>query len=98
MSFGLPIVSTDIAGVREQVENGVTGLVVPPSDKLALAEALEKLLSDAKLRASMGMAGRERVQRLFSTEAHVTGVVNVYQSLLSRTPGRAVVEDNLSEA
>jgi glycosyltransferase involved in cell wall biosynthesis len=84
MSFGLPIVGTAIAGVREQVEDGVNGFVVPPSDKLALADALEKLLADPTLRLQMGKAGRERVQSLFSTDAYVSGVMNVYKSLIPR--------------
>lgn len=82
MTFGLPIVGTDIAGVREQVEHGVNGLVVPPSAPLALADALETLLKDGELRSRMGQAGRDRVQRDFSTEAHVTAMVNLYQDLL----------------
>ena len=69
----------DIAGVREQVEDGVTGFVVPPGDPQALADALEELLADPELRTHMGLAGRERVQRLFSTDAYVSRVVQVYQ-------------------
>lgn len=82
MAFGLPIVGTDIAGVREQIEPGVNGLVVPPSDPIALADALETLLHDGELRSRLGQAGRDRVQRDFSTEAHVTAMVNLYHDLL----------------
>ena len=82
MYFGLPIVGTDIAGVREQVDHGVNGLVVPPSDPIALADALETLLKDGQLRSQLGQAGRDRVQRDFSTTAHVTAMVNLYQDLL----------------
>ena len=84
MCFGLPIVGTDIAGVREQIEDGVNGFVVPPSDKRALAEALERLLSDPLLRRQMGKAGHERVLRLFSTEEYVSGVIDVYKALVPR--------------
>lgn len=84
MSCGLPIVGTDIAGVREQVEDGVNGFVVPPSDNLALAEALERLLADPTLRLQMGKAGRERVQSCFSTDTYVSGVMSVYKSLIPR--------------
>lgn len=82
MSFGLPIVGTAIAGVREQVEDGVNGFIVPPSDKLALADALEKLLAAPTLRLQMGKAGRARVQSRFSTGAYVSGVMDVYKSLI----------------
>ncbi|NER82855.1 MAG: glycosyltransferase family 4 protein [Leptolyngbya sp. SIO1D8] len=82
MYFGLPVVGTDIAGVREQITDGVNGWVVPPADALALADALERLLKDGDLRSRMGQAGRDLVQQTFSTEAHVAGMVKVYQELV----------------
>ena len=85
MYFGLPIVGTDIAGVREQIEHGVNGFVVPPGDAIALADALETLLKDDDLRSRLGQAGRDRVQHDFSTEAHVAAMVNLYQDLLPHT-------------
>jgi glycosyltransferase involved in cell wall biosynthesis len=81
MAFGLPIVGTDIAGVREQIEHGSNGLVVTPGDPLALADALETLLQDGELRSRLGQAGRDRVRRDFSTEAHVTAMVDLYDDL-----------------
>lgn len=86
MAFGLPIVGTDIAGVHEQVSDGVNGFVVPPGDAIALANALETLLSDAELRSRMGEAGRDRVQRDFSSAAHVAAMVDLYQEMLSDRP------------
>ena len=81
MCFGLPIVGTDIAGVREQVVDGETGFVVPPSDPVALADALERLVQDPGLRRRLGEQGRERVLDRFSTDAYVKGVVRVYEAL-----------------
>lgn len=82
MRFGLPIVGTRIAGVPEQVEDGVTGLLVEPGDPDGLADALERLIASPELRARMGAAGRQRVERLFSTRAYVRGVLDVYAELL----------------
>jgi glycosyltransferase involved in cell wall biosynthesis len=82
MSLGLPVVGTDIAGVREQVLDGVTGLVVPPGRPDALAGALARLLADAGLRQRMGAAGRQRVLERFSTERCVQGTLAVYRSLV----------------
>lgn len=82
MHFGLPIVGTDIAGVREQVVDSENGFLVPPGDALALADALERLLQDADLRSRLGQAGRERVEEKFSTAAHVKGMMQVYRELL----------------
>jgi glycosyltransferase involved in cell wall biosynthesis len=82
MQFALPVVGTRIAGVPEQVEDGATGILVPPGDPAALADALETLLNDAGLRRRMGARGRERVRELFSTEAYVAGVLDVYRETL----------------
>jgi glycosyltransferase involved in cell wall biosynthesis len=59
MLTGLPVVASNIRGPREQVEDGRTGLLVPPRDAPALAAALARLAGDAALRARMGAAGRD---------------------------------------
>jgi glycosyltransferase involved in cell wall biosynthesis len=82
MRFGVPVVGTRIAGVPEQVEHGVTGLVVEPGDPAALADALEQLLASPERARRMGRAGIERVDRLFSTRAYVDGVLRVYSDIL----------------
>jgi glycosyltransferase involved in cell wall biosynthesis len=60
MLAGLPVVSTDIRGPREQVLHGVTGFLVPPHSVEPLAEALRTLTTNAALRARMGAAGRAK--------------------------------------
>jgi glycosyltransferase involved in cell wall biosynthesis len=67
-SCGRPIVATDVPGCREIVNHGVNGLLVPAKDSRALAEALEKLITDGDLRKSMGKAGRKMVEEHFSVE------------------------------
>ncbi len=91
MSFALPVVGTRIAGVPEQIEDGATGRVVPPGDPVALADALEELVRDPDGRREMGRRGRERVMRLFSTDAYVRGVLRVYDELLAGRSLRATV-------
>jgi glycosyltransferase involved in cell wall biosynthesis len=61
MAAGLPVVATDVGGMRELVVPDDTGLLVPPEDSEALSRALERLLGDPGLRARMGAAGRTRV-------------------------------------
>lgn len=61
MATGLPVVTTRIAGIPELVEDGVSGLVVPPGDAVALADALAALLADPARREEMGAAGRAHV-------------------------------------
>jgi teichuronic acid biosynthesis glycosyltransferase TuaC len=63
-----PVICSDFGGMKEVVEAGVTGLVVPAGDDLALADALSKLLSDANLRLKMGEAGYCRLNKLFTSE------------------------------
>lgn len=72
MACGLPVVSTLVGGVPEIVEDGRTGLLVPPDDGRALGEALLRLLDDPLLAAEMGRAGRRRVEVLFSAEINAT--------------------------
>jgi glycosyltransferase involved in cell wall biosynthesis len=81
MCHGRPVVGTRIAGVAEVVADGETGLLVPPSDPAALADAIERLISDRALRERMGAAGRQRVLSKFSTETYVDRMVSLYREL-----------------
>ena len=60
MLAGLPVVATDVGSVAEAVQDGETGLLVPPDDVQALNEALHTLLDDPDLRRKLGDAGRAR--------------------------------------
>jgi colanic acid/amylovoran biosynthesis glycosyltransferase len=71
MAMGLPVVSTRQSGIPEAVEDGRTGLLVPPRDAPALADALAALLLDGDLRARFGVAGRERAVETFDIEVNV---------------------------
>ncbi|MBW2305858.1 MAG: glycosyltransferase family 4 protein [Deltaproteobacteria bacterium] len=82
MSAGKPVVATTVGGIPEVVEDGVTGLLVPPENTSALAEALKTLLSDSTLRIAMGKAGKQRAERLFDVKTHVESMQNLYQELI----------------
>jgi glycosyltransferase involved in cell wall biosynthesis len=71
MAQGLPVVATDVGGMSEQVEDGITGRLVGREDEEALASALVELASDPRLRRAMGTAGRERVRRRFGLQTMV---------------------------
>lgn len=83
MAFGLPVVATTAGGLPEVVENGLTGLLVPPGDSLALAEAIACLLSDPSLRRRMGQAGREKVLQMYTVEKIFTETITTYERTLS---------------
>lgn len=78
---GRPAVATDVGGVRSVVVDGVTGLVVPPSDPAALAGAIEAVLGDPARAAAMGAAGRARSD-LFSADRLVRDISALYDELL----------------
>jgi glycosyltransferase involved in cell wall biosynthesis len=80
---GRPLVATDIPGCREVVRNGETGLLIPPRDTDALAEALQTLLGDAALRATYGKAARELALREFTDSRIAEQTVALYGDLLS---------------
>jgi len=71
MAMGLPVVSTRQSGIPEAVQDGRTGLLVPPRDAPALADALAALLLDGDLRTRLGAAGRERAASTFDIEVNV---------------------------
>ncbi|MGH1465072.1 MAG: glycosyltransferase [Cognatishimia sp.] len=66
MAAAMPVVTTQIAGIPELVENGVSGLLVPPGDIQALTDALEELSLDGGKQMKMGAAGRAKVQKEFA--------------------------------
>lgn len=84
MAAGRAVVSTDIPGTDELIADGVSGLLVPPSDHVALASALRRVLGDEALRASLARAGRERVVREFSAGRMGGRVAAIYRELLDQ--------------
>jgi glycosyltransferase involved in cell wall biosynthesis len=86
MASGVPVVSTELGtGTSFVNQNGDTGLVVPPSDPVALADAIRTLIADPERRRKMGEAGRLRARTLFSTQKMVSNVLSVYEEALAGT-------------
>lgn len=81
MATGLPIVGSDVPGIRELVTNGETGFLVPLGDVPALAGALEVLLKDRPLCQKMGQAGQRRIRSEFSLDAMVRRYEEAYLAL-----------------
>jgi len=76
-----PTIGSNAPGIDEAVQDGVTGLLVPPGDAAALADQLALLLSDAGLRNRMGAAGRERALQMFTQESMVNQFEAIYREL-----------------
>jgi glycosyltransferase involved in cell wall biosynthesis len=77
------IVATDVPGCRDIVRHGTNGLLVPPKNPAALADAIAQLLNDAPLRAEMGRRGREIAVNEFSEEKVIQQTLALYQKLLN---------------
>lgn len=82
MGSGLPVVATSVGEIPLVIENGQTGLLVPPEDPRSLAKAVIALLGDSELRYSMGERARARVDREFSAERMTEAYLRVYETVL----------------
>ena len=81
-SCGRAIVTTDVTGCREIVRHNENGLLIPPGDFKALADALKYLIENPQIRAKMGVQGREIVEAEFSEEIVVRQTMEVYKKML----------------
>ncbi|MDQ7815005.1 MAG: glycosyltransferase family 4 protein [Patescibacteria group bacterium] len=80
---GIPVVASDLPGVRTVVEDKVTGFLSPPGDAQELAAHLRLLLENPGMRDEMGKAARQKVLEKFTWKRHIDGLVEVYTSLKS---------------
>ena len=85
MAAGLPVVATRVGGVPEAVEEGKSGLLVPPEDPAALAEGIRTVLADPELRVRFGAAGRERAAR-FDWSVVAAEYVQLFREVSPRAP------------
>lgn len=79
------IVATDVPGCRDVVQHGINGLLVPPNNPQALADAIKQLLEDESLRRRMGKKGRQLVLERFSSQNINNQTLAIYKNLLFRT-------------
>lgn len=85
MAMRLPVVATRIMGIPELVEDGVTGLLVPPARADLLAVAIERVASDPELRRRMGAAGRRRVATEFDVHESATRLKRIFAETVPDT-------------
>lgn len=78
LSCRMPVVATDVCGISEVIEDGVTGLLVPQRDPAALARAVRRLLADREAALRMAEAGCRRVLRMFDSEANIRQLADLY--------------------
>ena len=87
MASGLPVIASDVGGLREVVEDGRSGIVVPPANARAIASAIERLADSAELRSQMGAAARARVVENYSIETMAARTLALYRECVRKTRG-----------
>ena len=91
MALGRPVVASNVGGIPEVIQDGVTGLLVPPHDPAALAAAIVRLLTDHPLADTLARAGRELVYERFCVERMVRAIEEIYDQGAARVRRLAAV-------
>jgi len=84
MAMGKPVVASQVGGVPEIVEDGVTGLLVPSGSSESLGKAIITLLGDPETQTRMGKSGKQRVKTLFSLQQSVGKIEELYRRVVSQ--------------
>jgi len=85
MASGLPVIASDVGGLREVVEDGRTGIIVAPANSAAIASAIGRLAESGELRAQMGSAARARVVEKYSVERMAAETLALYRECVRKT-------------
>jgi glycosyltransferase involved in cell wall biosynthesis len=88
MAAGRPVIASAIGGLTDIVEDGVTGVLVPPGDALTLRTSIAQILADPQQRVAMGLAARERAAR-YSAAIVVPQIERVYREVVANPPPRS---------
>jgi glycosyltransferase involved in cell wall biosynthesis len=84
LAHNRPVVGTAVGGSAEWLHDGVTGLVIPPRNALALAGAISRLQADVNLSARLGANGRQLVMERLTVEDHATSLLRVFKGAVGR--------------
>ncbi len=77
-----PVIVSNAGGLPEVVQDGVTGIIVPPRDEVNTAKAIERLIFDKKLLSEMGKQGRQRVIKYYNWDNNIKQMINIYKDSL----------------
>jgi glycosyltransferase involved in cell wall biosynthesis len=82
MAMELPVITSNISGIEELVDDGINGILVPPKNPEAIAEAIIKLFSNCDLRIKMGEEARKKIKRDFNVKNEVRKLENVFSKVV----------------
>ncbi|NPV85818.1 MAG: glycosyltransferase [Anaerolineae bacterium] len=86
LACGLPVLSTRVGGIPEQIEEGKTGFLVEPGDVPSMTENIIRMISDSALRRQMGIRAREIAEERYHLDHQVSAYLNWFESILDRSP------------
>ena len=95
--LGTPVVATRVGGIPEIVNDGIDGVLVPPANSQALADAIANLLRDPERRRRLAGAGRQKIQDRFQFADMVRSYEQIYQALANSKPDGAAKQNRLTE-
>jgi len=81
----LPVISTTVSGIPELVKDGASGILAPPKDEEAIADAIIALCKDGELRVKMGEEGRKRIERKFNIIFEAEKLIGVFENVATKT-------------
>jgi glycosyltransferase involved in cell wall biosynthesis len=90
MATALPVVASDVGGLRELVEDDRSGLIVPPAHPGGIAAAIARLAESSELRSRIGAAARARVVENYSMEKMAARTLALYRACLGKSGGEKV--------
>ena len=79
MAMKVPVITSDIRGIEELVDDGINGIIVPPKDPNSIADAIEKVFNDSNFRKSMGNAGRKKIEKDFNIKIEVSKLERIIE-------------------
>ena len=88
MAARKPVVASRVGGLVETIEDGITGLLVPPGEPAALADGIIRLLNEPEAWESMGAAGRARVESDYTVDKMIDRTLDVYKEVVPKPVGR----------
>jgi len=93
MAMELPVVSTDVSAIPEAVVHQETGILIPPQESQALADAIMHLWRHPEKRSRLGKKGRKRVEQLFELEKNTRQLVDLFETALRQERGKNSPKD-----